>query len=104
MSGKKIAYSTELMVNFRQTETVSPQKKFQALQTSAGYSLLFSIGNNDVFYLTQQTPKLASGWQQTDLSSQLANSFGNRSVKAKDFAVSQNQVNGKIDMVLVITV
>lgn len=103
MSGKKITYSTELMVNFKQVKAVSPQKKFQALQTADGYSLLFSIGSDDVFYLTQQTPKIASGWQQVDLSSRLSSAHGSKPVKAKDFAVSQNLESGKIDMVLVVT-
>ena len=104
MPDKKITYSTELMVNFKQAKVVSPQQKFQALQTSDGYSLLFSIGTDNIFYLTQQTSGTAGGWKQFDLSSRLGNAHGGKPVKAKTFAVSQNFVSGKIDMVLAISV
>lgn len=101
---KQLTYSTELMTNFRQAEAISPQKKFEALHTKDGYSLLFSIGNNNIFYLTQQTPGEATGWLQMDLSSKLASLHGSKPIKAKDFAVSQNHQSGKLDLALVITV
>ncbi|MDH5826429.1 hypothetical protein [Sphingobacterium faecium] len=104
MPNKKIAFTTELMVNFKQAKVVSPQEKFQALQTSDGYSLLFSIGTDHKFYLTQQTSGTTAGWKQYDLSSQLNSTYGGKTVTAKTFAVSQNFVSGKIDMVLAVTV
>jgi hypothetical protein len=104
MATKKITYSTELMTNFRQAQAISPQRKFEAMHTKDGYSLLFSIGNDDIFYLTQQTPGETTGWKQLDLSSKLGARHGGKPIKAKDFAVSQNHQSGKLDMVLVITV
>lgn len=104
MPDKKIAFSTELMVNFKQAKVVSPQEKFQALQTSDGHSLLFSISTDHIFYLTQQTLGTAGGWKQYDLSSRLSNAHGGKTVKAKTFAVSQNFTSGNIDMVLAISV
>lgn len=104
MPQKKINYSTELMVNFKQAKIVSPQEKFQALQTDDGNSLLFSIGTDQVFYLIQQTPGTASGWKRYDLSSRLSNVHGGKKVKAKTFSVSQNFISRKIDMVLAISV
>ena len=104
MPDKKITFSTELMVNFKQAKVVSPQEKFQALQTPDGHSLLFSISTEHIFYLTQQTSGIADGWKQYDLSSRLSNAHGGKKVKAKTFAVSQNFISGNIDMVLALSV
>ncbi|WP_312334516.1 hypothetical protein [Sphingobacterium sp.] len=104
MPQKKINYSTELMVNFKQAKSVAPQKKFEALQTDEGYSLLFSIGTDQVFYLTQQTPGTSSGWRQDDLSSLLSKNHSGKKVFAKTFAVSQNFSSRKFDVVLAVTV
>ncbi|UPZ36411.1 hypothetical protein MUB18_20185 [Sphingobacterium sp. PCS056] len=104
MPQKKINYSTELMVNFKQAKSVAPQKKFEALQTDEGYSLLFSIGTDQVFYLTQQTSGTTSGWKQDDLSSLLSKNHGGKKVVAKTFAVSQNFTSRKFDVVLAISV
>jgi len=104
MPQKKINYSTELMVNFKQAKIVSPQEKFHALQTDEGNSLLFSIGTDKIFYLTQQTPGTASGWKRYDLSSRLSNVHEGKKVNAKTFAVSQNFISRKIDLVLAISV
>jgi hypothetical protein len=35
------------MKNFKQTLLMSPEKKFEALQTDNGHSLLFSIGTDE---------------------------------------------------------
>lgn len=99
-----LTYSTELMQNFLQAEIVSPQKKFEALQTNDGYSLLFSISTDHVFYLTEQQPEHSSGWEQIDLSSQLSDAHQQKRVIAKDFAVTQNISTGKINLVLAVTV
>lgn len=104
MPQKKINYSTELMVNFKQAKSVAPQQKFEALQTDEGYSLLFSIGTDQVFYLTQQTPGTTSGWKQDNLSSQLSKNHGGKKVVAKTFAVSQNFISRKFDVVLAVSV
>ena len=50
----KINSSSELMTNYIQGETVSPDKKFTALQSDKGNSLLFSISSDGVFYLTEE--------------------------------------------------
>ncbi len=104
MASNTITYSSELMQNYLQGEVVAPQKKFQALQTSDGYALLFSIGTDDVFYLTEQQPKKPTGWEQVNLSEQLVLSHSGDTVKVKTFAVSQNPATDKIDLVLVATI
>ena len=56
---------------------MAPDKTFEALQTNTGNSLLFSIGTDNVFYVTQETSGTSTnGWTKTDLSSAQA---------AKDF-------------------
>jgi hypothetical protein len=104
MSGKKITYSTELMVNFKQAKIVAPQKKFEALQTADGNALLFSISSDNKFYVTQQTPGLETGWKQFDLSSGIKTENSSAKIIVKTFAVSQNFQSGKIDLALVLTV
>ena len=51
MSTIKVTISNELMQNYKQAEIMSPEKKFEALQTKSGCSLLLSIGTDDVFFI-----------------------------------------------------
>ncbi len=103
-TNNKITYSSELMKDFKLADKVSLQKKFQALQTTDGYSLFFSIGVDNNFYLIEEQSGHVTGWETMDLSSQLATDFKDEKVVAKDFAVAQNVATGKIDMALAITV
>ncbi|PYS94498.1 MAG: hypothetical protein DMF64_00545 [Acidobacteria bacterium] len=104
MSSKLITYSSELMSNFKQAEVASAEAKFEALQTDDGNALLFSVGTDGVFYVTQETPGQATGWDKTDLSTMLKRDFGGQTPKTRTFAVSQNRKSGKIDLALVVTV
>lgn len=105
MSNKyKITASTELMDNYTQSELISPQKKFRAVQTDQGMALLFSIGTDGIFYLIEQQTEHKTGWERIDLSSGLSSLHGNKPVVAKTFAVAQNIKTRKIDLALVITV
>ena len=104
MSSKLITYSSELMSNFKQAEVASPEAKFEALQTDGGNSLLFSVGTDGVFYVTQESPGLATGWDKTPLSTVLKRDFGGQTPKTRTFAVAQNRQSGKIDLALVVTV
>lgn len=99
-----ITYSSELMRNYKQSNVISPQKKFKAVQTDSGDALLFSIGTDGTLYLIEQSSgSNATGWEEIPLSSQLA-SKNLSHVVAKDFAVAQNLSNGDIDLALVMTV
>lgn len=103
MSSKLITYSSELMSNFKQAEVASAEAKFEALQTDGGNSLLFSVGTDGVFYVTQETPGRATGWDKADLSAELKRDFGGQTPRARTFAVAQNRQSGKIDLALVVT-
>ena len=69
MSTNTITFSSELMKNYKQAEIMSPEAKFQALQTDDGCSLLFSVGADGVFYATEEKVAHTTGWEKTDLSS-----------------------------------
>lgn len=89
MAGYMISSSSELMENYIQSDFLSPQKKFQALQTTSGCSLLFSIGTNGVFNLTIESVGVTHGWRQINLGkTQIQKDF---SVPAAvtDFAAAQ---------------
>ncbi len=98
----KIRQSSEMIRNFKQAALIDPQHKFRAVQTDEGHSLLFSIGTDNVFYLTREAVGQATGWVTTDLSSGLKSQHGAGMV-AKTFAVAQNARSHKIDLVLVVT-
>ena len=56
MSAYNVTSSSELMQNYIQSDILQPQKKFIALQTDSGTSLLFSVGTDDAFYVTKELP------------------------------------------------
>ncbi|MEH2252716.1 hypothetical protein [Nostoc sp.] len=100
----KISFSSELMQNYKQAEVVAPDAQFEALQTNEGHSLLFSIGTDNVFYLTKESVDHSTGWEKTDLSSILSQIHNGLPVVAKTFAVSQSNNNQNVDIALAITV
>ena len=104
MNTPNVIISTELMKNYKQAEIMSPEKKFEALQTSTGCSLLFSIGTDNVFYVTEETIGHATGWQKTDLSTaQLPKSFpGQPGLSCQTFEAAQSAVDGTIGLAMVV--
>ncbi|KAI6783691.1 uncharacterized protein J7T54_001567 [Emericellopsis cladophorae] len=100
----KFSTSSELMLNQKHAEVMSPDKAFEVLQTPSGQSLFFSIGTDDVFYVTREAGHSVTGWQKVDLSSRLSSSYGGKAVAAKRFDVSQNSATMAIDIILAITV
>ncbi|MFA0963552.1 hypothetical protein AB9P05_17240 [Roseivirga sp. BDSF3-8] len=100
-----LTYSTELMDNYLSAEVVSPQQKFNALQTADGHALLFSISTEGRFYVFAQLPGHATGWERYDLASGLFDHFEKKKIKvqAKTFAVAENIATGKIDLALALT-
>lgn len=97
-----IAYSSEMMSQYIQGEAIGPGHKFEVLQTLDGHSLLFSIGTNGVFYLTEEQPKLETGWQQNDLSTTLQDQFSTP-IQAKDFSVAQLPNSNDFGLLLALT-
>lgn len=105
MTTENISISSELMKNYKQTALMAPEKKFEALQTHKGNSLLFSIGTDSVFYVTTESPGHATGWEKFDLSSsQLKKSFPQQNgLSCKTFEVAQSAVDGTIGMAMVMS-
>ncbi len=100
----KITFESELMENRKHATVMAPDQKLEALQTSDGGSLFFSIGDDGVFYLTQEVGGSRTGWNRLDLSSALSQQHGGAKVVAKTFDVSQNAQTGAIDLALVATI
>ena len=89
MSAYDVTSSSELMQNYIQSDILQPQKKFIALQTESGTSLLFSVGTDDAFYVTKELPGVTHGWGRADLSSaQVKSDFSGNAV-CKTFAAAQ---------------
>lgn len=101
-SNNSLTYSCELMQNYIQAEEISPQKKFQALQTDEGLALLFAIDTNGVFNMIEQSPEHKTGWQRTDLTTQLIKTINVPGAVAKTFAISSHPLSGKLNIALVI--
>ncbi len=99
----KITYSSELMKNYQQSEVMSPDEKFQALQTKTSLSLLFSLGSDGVFYVTEEgSQSTATGWQRLDLSSQqIKKDFGEKAT-CKTFAAAQSVSDGSLGLAMVV--
>lgn len=97
-----ISASSELMQNNMQADIMSPQENFQALQSQEGHTLFFSIGTDDIFYLTRETPGSQEGWAKMDLSSSLNQYNNGTPVIAKTFMVAQNMQSNKISIILAI--
>lgn len=104
MSATKISVTSELMKNYKQAALMSPEKKFEALQTSIGNSMLFSIGTDNVFYVTQESPTTQAGWVKTDLSSALVQSaFPQGGAICKTFEAAQSAIDGTIGIAMAIS-
>lgn len=104
MSTPVLTVSAELMKNYKQAAIMAPENKFEALQTNLGHSLLFSIGTDGVFYVTQESVGHETGWQKTDLSTpQLALSFpGQSGLTCQTFEAAQSAADGTISLALVV--
>ncbi|ABE62005.1 hypothetical protein Nham_1161 [Nitrobacter hamburgensis X14] len=89
MSAYTVTSSAELMQNYIQSGILEPQRKFIALQTSTGASLLFSIGTDDAFNVTKELQAAAHGWTHADLSSAQAKADFPKGATCKTFAAAQ---------------
>ena len=100
-----LKYSSEMMTNYTHAEIISPQKKFEALQTVDGHSLLFSIGTDGIFYLvSEESGKSAAGWSKTDLTSSLITKdfSGQSGATCRTFEVGQSAKDGTFGLAAVI--
>ncbi|KAI1201733.1 hypothetical protein F5X97DRAFT_11942 [Nemania serpens] len=100
----KIKAETELMKNQKHAEVMAPGRVFDVLQTADGDALFFSIGTDNIFYVTREVHMSQTGWLRLDLSSQLSELHGGATVQAKSFALSQNPQTLHFDLALVVTI
>ena len=101
----KIVYETELMNNQKASTIIKPDVEFEAIETSSGHSVLFSISSDNIFYCTYEVPGDTHGWKRIDMSSVLATgSWQGKTIQAKSFDVGQDLADGTIYLALVITV
>jgi hypothetical protein len=105
MTTINLTYSSEMMTNYLHAELISPQKKFEALQTRDGHSLLFAIGTDNTFYLIrEESGTSTAGWKKIDLSSAvIKNAFaGQPEAQCSTFEVGQSVQDGSLGMAMVI--
>ncbi|MBS1830338.1 MAG: hypothetical protein JST93_33860 [Acidobacteria bacterium] len=100
----KIQFDSELMANQTHAVVMGPDVAFEVLQSQDGDALFFSVGTDNVFYLTREVAATSSGWTKVDLSSGLESQFNGAAVTAKTFRVAQNGQTQAIDLGLVVTV
>ncbi|MEV2268379.1 hypothetical protein [Nonomuraea africana] len=100
----KISFESELMENHKAAVVMVPDQAFEVLQSQDGDALFFSIGTDNVCYLTREVTETPTGWNRIDLSSALSAHYGGAPVTAKAFAVTQNAQTLAIDLALAVTV
>ncbi|GCB25750.1 hypothetical protein AAWM_08635 [Aspergillus awamori] len=98
-----LTYSSELMQNYLRGQVVSPEEKFEALQTAGGLSLLFSLDTAQAFHVIEEQNGTATGWEVKDLSSDLIRErFPDEEAVVSTFEVGQNVANGSISLAMAI--
>ena len=95
---------TTLMKNQKAAQVLSDQSQFSVLQSSLGQSLFFSIGDENILYLSAEQDNVKTGWTPVDLTTELAAQFPGKTVTAKLFAVAQDSDSGAIAMTQVVHV
>ena len=95
---------TTLMKNQKAAQVLSDQSQFSVLQTSLGQSLFFSIGDENILYLSAEQDNVKTGWTPIDLTTELAVQFPGKTVTAKLFAVAQDSDAGTIAIAQVLHV
>ena len=98
-----LTYSSELIQNYIQGEIVSPQAKFEALQSSDGHTLLFAISTSGVFNVVAESSGTSrTGWVNTDLSTMIVQKeFPGATVRT--FDVGQSALDGTVGLAMAIS-
>ncbi|MEO6038213.1 MAG: LamG-like jellyroll fold domain-containing protein, partial [Saprospiraceae bacterium] len=98
-----LTVTTELMENYKHAQVMEQQHAFQALQTAEGHALFFSIGTDNTFYVTIETPGSKTGWNKINLSGSISQSALEKSLYQPSlFRVAQDVTSGAINIVLVL--
>jgi hypothetical protein len=95
-----LQHSSDIMQNYVQGEIVSPQGKFEALQTGDGHALLFAVDTEGVFHvIEEESGKSHTGWTLSDLSTKKTQeAFGGAGVAM--FDVGQSVVDGTVGLAM----
>ncbi|KAJ6108664.1 hypothetical protein N7523_009987 [Penicillium sp. IBT 18751x] len=89
-----IVSDSELMKNQKYASVMDPARQWDFP--------FFSIGADEVLYATQETSASQTGWIKYDISSGLAGRFGEMTIAAKQFAVTQSpKSTSSVDLALV---
>lgn len=99
-----IEFDSELMKNQKHAEVMKPDQAFEVLQTPSGDSLFFSIGTDDIFYVTRELRASDTGWDRIDLCRDLAKQHDGATIKAKSMALAQDRSTQSINVVVVVTI
>ncbi|MCJ1398294.1 hypothetical protein MMC11_001491 [Xylographa trunciseda] len=98
-----LTYSSELMQNYIQGEIVSPQGKFEALQTSDGHALLFALSTSGVFNVVAESSGTSrTGWADTDLSTVIVQEKL-PGATVRTFDVGQSALDGTIGLAMAVS-
>ncbi|KAL6401761.1 hypothetical protein AUP68_14214 [Ilyonectria robusta] len=104
----KLTYSSEMMQNYVQGEIVSPQNKFEALQTNDGHTLLFASTMDGILnVIEEQTGQTSNGWVLTDISTafiqeMFPDSYPDGDVRT--FDAGQSALDGTMGLAMVVSV
>jgi hypothetical protein len=93
MGKYNITAHSELMQNYHPGDILGPEGRFIALQTDTGTSLLFSIGTDNIFYITKEVPGDRNGWTRAVLSGELVRNSQKPEIDkytCKTFAAAQS--------------
>ncbi|KAK3679958.1 hypothetical protein LTR78_000335 [Recurvomyces mirabilis] len=95
-----LTYSSELIQNYVHGELVSPQAKFEALQTADGHSLLFAVSTAGVLnVIVESSGTSQTGWSCIDLSTAIIQKqFSGATVRT--FDAGQSALDGTIGLAM----
>lgn len=103
----RLIHNSELMKNQKHAGVMAPDKAFEVIRTPTGSSLFFSIGTDNILYVTREITGASAartGWTRKDLSSKLVASQKGEKTSVKMFALCQHPDTTDFDILLVLTV
>jgi hypothetical protein len=98
--------SSEIVQNSVQGQIVSPTGKFEALQTSDGHSLLFTVDSSGCLQIyVEQSGTTPTGWQVHVLSTSAIHAIfpGSTDAVVRTFDVGERAMEGGIYLTMAVT-
>lgn len=105
-----LTHESDLMQNYLQGQVVSPQGKFEALQTHDGHALLFTLDSSSVFHVIQErSGSTQTGWEIFDLSTaaiqaQFGGGGQNKDAIVRTFDAGQSALDQTISLAMAVSV